>query len=106
MQSCMKRRRSNNDNFSLLALSLHLERFLLSAASFSRIICRLVLSATVRSGFMNVIGISVLDGGVWAQTKFETHNPATMLIKKTIRIMIGYSYAEPTLIWFTYCPSS
>ena len=86
----MKRRRSNNDNFSLLALSLHLERFWVRTASFSRIICRLVLSATVRSGFMPVIGISVLDD-VWAKTKFETHNPATMLIKKRIRIMIGYS---------------
>ena len=39
---------------------------------------------------MPVIGISVLDD-VWAKTKFETHNPATMLIKKRIQIMIGYS---------------
>ena len=68
----MKRGRSNNNNFSLLALSLHLERFWVRAASFSRIICRLVLSATVRSGFMPVIGISVLD--VPGEDQVETPN--------------------------------
>ena len=45
----MKRRRSNNDNFSLLALFLHLERFWVRAASFSRIICRLVRQLKVQS---------------------------------------------------------
>jgi hypothetical protein len=95
----MKRRRSNNDNFSLMVSSLHLERFFLSAVYFSRIICRLALSVTVRSGFMPVIGISVLDGDGWAQTKFGTDNPATMLIKSTIRIMTGCSAREQALIF-------
>jgi hypothetical protein len=45
---------------------------------------------------MPVIGISVLDGDGWAQTKFGT---ATMLIKSTIRIMTGCSAREQALIF-------
>jgi hypothetical protein len=48
---------------------------------------------------MPVIGISVLDGDGWAQTKFGTDNPATMLIKSTIRIMTGCSAREQALIF-------
>jgi hypothetical protein len=45
----------------------------------------------VRSGFIPVIGVSVLGGDVWAQTKFGMGNAAMMLINSTKRVIMRCS---------------
>jgi hypothetical protein len=89
----MKRCRFNNDTFWILACFLHSERFCFSAASFSRMTCRLALSATVRSGLIPVIGASVLGGDVWAQIGSGIVDAAIAFIAiKIAKRIIGNSH--------------